>query len=303
MQSRRALGALLSCALLSSCVAPLERTTPSAQPTAPESLDASRTLAGSPVGEWPGMRWWAEFGDAQLDALIEESLTGNPALGSARARVAQASALVDAAIASSTPGFTGGLDVTRQRFSVSGTVPPPVAGTVRTTSRLALDFAYELDYAGRNDVAIAAARATESAVAADAHAARLTLASAVARTYFQLQNLFALKTIIGRELDQATHRIDLTRQRVGAGLETEAALSRVESVPPELRANRAQLDAAIALARNQLAALAGQGPGRGLTLVAVVLTGAAQGLPAVPASLPLDLLGRRPDLAAARLIP
>lgn len=288
------------CVLLAGCVTPLERTTPAADPIKPSSLEASRTLSGLPTGEWPGTRWWTAFGDAQLDKLVADALSGNPTLRSAGARVAQAGALVDGAIASSTPGFIGGLDVMRQRYSVSGTVPPPIAGSTRTTSRLALDFSYELDYAGRNDAAIAAARASESAAAADVHAARLTLASAVARAYFQLQSLFGFQAITARELEQAALRIDLTRQRVVAGLETEAALSRAESVAPELRASRAQLDVAIALARNQLSALTGSGPDRGLSIEPTASLNPSQPRSVLPANLPLDLLGRRPDLAAAR---
>jgi NodT family efflux transporter outer membrane factor (OMF) lipoprotein len=301
MRSDRALGAVVTCALLAACVSPAERDAPAARPIEASSLESQRTLGAAPAGEWPGTRWWTVFGDSQLDRLVEEALAGSPTLRIARARVAQASALVDAAIAYASPGATAGLDVTRQHFSLSGTVPPPVAGTTRTTARLALDLTYELDYAGRNAAAIAAARAGESATGADAEAARIALSSAVARAYFQLQSLFALRTIAQRELGQAGKRVELTRQRFGAGLDTEAALSRAQSVPPELRANMAQLDAAVALARNQLAALTAKGPDRGLSIVPVTARETAQAaLPSIPGSLPLDLLGRRPDLAAAR---
>ena len=265
-----------------------------------DAVESSRVLSPETAGAWPQARWWAAFGDAQLDALVEEALAGHPTLRIAQARLAQAFALVDAAIASASPGIVGGLDVTRQRFSVSGTVPPPVAGTTRTTARLAMDFSYEFDYANRNDAAIAAARAAEAAAGADAQAARLALSSAVARGYFQLQALFAQRAITGREREQAERRLLLVRQRISAGLETEAELSRVGAVPPGLRASIAQLDAAIALARNQLAALAGKGPDRGLSIVQTPAGARAKGAPGLPPALPLDLLGRRPDLAAAR---
>ena len=184
MRTDPTLWVALGCALLAGCVTPVERSEPAAKAIAPWSLEASRTLSGLPSGDWPRIGWWTAFGDRQLDLLIDEALSGSPTLRIAGARLAQASALVDAALANTSPGFTGGLDLTRQHFSVSGTVPPPVAGTTRTTTRLALDMAYELDYAGRNDAAIAAARAAESAVGADADAARLALSSAVARAYF-----------------------------------------------------------------------------------------------------------------------
>lgn len=301
MRIERLAGLLLACAILAACVSPHERVAPAGQSIDPGALAASRTLGATTAGEWPGGQWWAVFGDAQLDTLVGESLAGSPALRVAQARIAQARALVDAALASASPGVTGGFDLTRQRFSLSGTVPPPVAGTTRTTDRLAVDFAYEIDYAGRYDAAIAAARASVSAADADAYAARLSLSSAVARAYFQLQSLFALRAISERELAQTAKRIALTRQRFAAGLDTEAAVTRAEAAPPELRAGIAQLDAAIALARNQLAALAGQGPDRGLLIGPAAAPAVANATThALPDNLPLDLLGRRPDLAAAR---
>lgn len=294
----RPVGALLGLALLAGCVTPQERVAPAAAPLPATALEAAVTLSGFADGAWPDTRWWQTFGDAQLNELIEAALAGHPSLRVARARLAQAQAQVDAALANATPGAGGSLDLTRQRYSASGTVPPPVAGSTRTNARLALDFSYELDFAGRHDAAIAATRATESAVAADAQAARLTLASALARAYFQLQHLFARASITAHELAQVDRRTALTRQRVEAGLDNETALERLRAVAPDLRAELAQLDGAIAVARHQLAALAASGPDRGLALQPAALPEDTQ--TALPADLPLNLLGRRPDLAAAR---
>lgn len=78
-------------------------------------------------------------------------------------------------------------------------------------------------------------------------------------------------------------------------------MSRAEGTPPQLRADLAQLEAAKAVTRDQLAALAGKGPDRGLAIgPAQVARDTADRLPTLPESLPLDLLGRRPDLVAAR---
>jgi outer membrane protein TolC len=58
-------------------------------------------------------------------------------------------------------------------------------------------------------------------------------------------------------------------------------------------------DESIALQRNKLAALAGAGPDRGLQLVRPKIDLSKPfGL---PAQLPVELLGRRPDIVAARL--
>ena len=64
-------------------------------------------------------------------------------------------------------------------------------------------------------------------------------------------------------------------------------------------AARAALDEAIDLSRNRIAALIGAGPDRGDTLPRPAFGGMAS--PDAPANLALDLLGRRPDIVAARL--
>ena len=282
---------------LAACASPGERAAPPAQETAPASLAAARSLAGAPAGEWPAERWWTAFGDPQLDALIDEALGASPTLAMASARIRRAQALIEAAVARGGYDLTGALDVTRQRFTATGIYPPPLAGSTQTTAQLSVNFAYELDYAHRNDAAIAAAHAEAFAAGADAYAARLALASGLARGYFQLQGLFALREVDRSELAQREKLVGLTRRRVAAGLDTEAQLARAQAAPPVLRAQLAQLEGAIALARNQIAALAGKGPDRGLALEPAAARDAG---PGVPQALALDLLGRRPDLAAAR---
>ena len=88
MRSDRALGAMVTCALLAACVSPAERAAPAAPAIEPSSLESRRTLGAAPSGEWPRTRWWTVFGDAQLDGLVEEALAGSPTLRVARARVA-----------------------------------------------------------------------------------------------------------------------------------------------------------------------------------------------------------------------
>ncbi len=293
---RAALGMILVLAL-AACASPGERLVPAAKEIPPGALEASRSLAGAPAGGWPAERWWTGFEDPQLDALIDEALAASPTLALASTRIRRAQALVEAAVARGGYDLTGALDATRQRFTGTGIYPPPLAGSTRTTADLTVNFNYELDYAHRNDAAIAAAHAAAFAAGADAYAARLALASGLARAYFQLQGLFALREVDRSELAQREQLVELTRRRVGAGLDTEAQLARAQAAPPALRAQLAKLEGAIALARNQIAALAGKGPDRGLALEPAAARDAG---PGVPRTLALDLLGRRPDLAAAR---
>jgi NodT family efflux transporter outer membrane factor (OMF) lipoprotein len=265
----------------------------------PASLQANRSLAGAPLAraEWPAADWWKRFGDAQLNALVDEALANNPSMGAARARLDRAAALAGVAGAPLTPHVSAGADLNRQRFSGTGIFPPPIGGSWYTQSQLALQFSYELDFWGKNratyDAALGQARAAE----VDGFAARLLLSAAVAHAYAQLGHAFDQLDVAQATLAQRQAIFDLTRQRLTAGLDTKVELKQAEASIPAARQRIAQIEEDIALARNQLAGLAGKGPDRGLS---IERPRAETGPVPLPSMLPADLVGRRPDIVAQR---
>ncbi|HYL03311.1 MAG TPA: efflux transporter outer membrane subunit [Steroidobacteraceae bacterium] len=267
---------------------------------APASLAAERTLAGAPLDAtaWPGDGWWRGYGDPQLDALVGEALAGSPslAIAEARLRAAQAQALV--ASAPLLPQAALDAEVTRQRYPQNGLYPPPFAGSYSTDGRIAADFSYDIDFWGRNRTLLAAARSGVQVADADRAAARLALAVAVVRAYVQLDLAYQLLDVANDNLAQQNSILELTQQRVSAGLENQARVKQSEGMVALTRAGVAAAHANIELARNQLAALIGAGPDRGQSLARPQLA-APSGI-ALPSRLPVDLLGRRPDVAAAR---
>jgi NodT family efflux transporter outer membrane factor (OMF) lipoprotein len=131
----------------------------------------------------------------------------------------------------------------------------------------------------------------------DAFAAQLLLSAAVAHAYAQLGHAFEQLDVAQATLAQRQAIFDLTRQRLAAGLDTKVELKQAEASIPAARQRIAQIEEDIALARNQLAALAGKGPDRGLAIERP----RAEARPvALPSALPADLLGRRPDVVAQR---
>jgi NodT family efflux transporter outer membrane factor (OMF) lipoprotein len=82
------------------------------------------------------------------------------------------------------------------------------------------------------------------------------------------------------------------------GLDTLAEQRQAEADPLQAKADLTAIDEQIALTRNRLAALAGAGPDRGLALTRP--NAAALKAVGVPAELAANLVGRRPDVAAAR---
>jgi NodT family efflux transporter outer membrane factor (OMF) lipoprotein len=164
---------------------------------------------------------------------------------------------------------------------------------------VALDFTYDLDFWGQNRALQAAARAGERAAEADKAAARLALAVAVVRAYVQLDLQYALLDVTNDNLKQQESILELTQQRVSAGLENTARVKQSEGQVALTRAGVAYVQGNIDLARNQIADLVGAGPDRGQQLTRPKLNPPAY--LALPSVLPTELLGRRPDIVSARL--
>ncbi|MBC7608817.1 MAG: efflux transporter outer membrane subunit [Polaromonas sp.] len=241
--------------------------------------------------------WWRDFGDDQLDALIAQALQSNPSLKLAQARLARAQAVTEVANAATRQQLNGQLDLTRQRYTANGAVPPPLAGSIRDSGTLQLSASWELDFFGKNRAALDAALGSVNAAQADAQAARVLLASNVARSYFQLVRLNEQVLVARRTLAQREETLKLVQDRVLAGLDTRLELRQSEGGLPEARLQVESLQEQMALTRNALGALVGQ------PNIASALTPRAQAAiknVAVTNGLPADLLGRRADIAAAR---
>jgi NodT family efflux transporter outer membrane factor (OMF) lipoprotein len=242
-------------------------------------------------------QWWREFGDAQLNALVDEALRGNPSLGVAQARLRRAQAVTEVANAATLPQVGAALDITRQRYTENGLYPKPLAGSTKDSGTLQLNANWELDFFGKNKAALEAALGTARAAEADVDAARTVLAANVARSYFQLVRVQEQLAVARRTLEQRGQQLQLVKQRVGAGLDTNLELRQSEGALPEARQQIEALQEQAQVARNALAALVGKPDVPGVdTVPALKALPVATDLPALPA----DLLGRRPDVAAAR---
>lgn len=291
MTHRATLAALAAATLLAACASPGPQSAPRAV-LEPAALGATGTQT-----PWPDERWWAGWHDAQLDALIERALAGQPSLQTAEARVRQARAAADAAGAARAPQAQLSVDLSDQRFTRNGLVPPPLAGTVEWNNDARIGASWELDLFGRQRAALDAAIGSLRAAEADAQAARVLLAGNVAAGWFGLARLSENRRLADESLEQRRQILALVRQRVGAGLDTQVDLRQAEGLVAQTEVDLHTLDEQIGRARHALAELSGQGPQAldGLVPALAVLRPAA-----LPAALPADLIGRRADLVAQR---
>jgi len=138
-----------------------------------------------------------------------------------------------------------------------------------------------------------------AAARADLAQARLTLATAVAQAYGDLARLAAEHDAAAESLKNRKESSQLTSDRLKNGLDTQAELKQAEAQTPSSQADLDALDEQILIARHRIAALLGEGPDRGLD---ITLGGAENIKPfGLPANLTTNLLGRRPDIVAAKL--
>jgi len=280
-----ALGVLAGCAPIRGDHTPLE-------PQSVQRLDLTETAV-----QWPDTHWWTRYGDAQLDRLVEDALRENPTLDVAQARLDQALAATGTARSALLPDVSANYSLSRQRRSENYTYPPPLAGSVGTDQRLALDFSYELDFWGKNRHALQAAVSRARAAEAEQQAARTLLAYSMVQAYLELQGAFAQQAVLQDVLAQRRQVVDLTQDRLKNGLDTQVETEQARSAAAQAEVQLTQTRTRIAQLRNRVAALAGQGPSRAAALGAVTLTRPAG---QIPEQLPLALLGRRPDVVAAR---
>jgi NodT family efflux transporter outer membrane factor (OMF) lipoprotein len=289
----RAAGVLLALAFsVAACV------TPGQLPPHPDLLQPSALRAEAMEVSWPAAGWWSELGDPELTRLVERALADSPNLMAANARSVRAAAVVAGVNADRSPVVALDATVTRQRFSEHGTVPPPYAGSWQTVNNLQVGGQWEIDLFGRNRAALESAIGAQRATAADAEAARLLLATNVARNWIGLARLLELRRTVAATRDQRRQFMDLVTQRVRSGLDTRVEQHQAEGLFFEVERDLPAIDEQISLSRHSLAALTAQAPAA-VDHLAPAWDRARQ--PNLPASVPADLVGRRPDLAAARL--
>ena len=271
------------------------------QPKPASDYAAAQSLK-APASDWPADAWWTAYGDPQLTALIEEALAGSPDLRAAAARVRSAQAQAEQATGYRLPDFSGNGSIQTTKISKNQGFPDEfkafLPGGWRTQTRATVDLDWQLDFFGQQRARLGSAQSLADAQAADGATARLQLSTSVAGAYAQLGRLYADRDAAAEAVRVRRETVDLVNRRLVNGLETRGELATAQGGVPQAQADVDALDRQITLQRHALAALLGAGPDRGLAIARpAVLQLKSFGL---PADVTTDLIGRRPDLSAAR---
>jgi len=297
---RRRLTLLFAFSLgLASGCAQIPRLDPPAAMRKIDDFGSSNAFA-APVAAWPGDQWWRAYGDPQLDALIEEALHNAPDLDLAQARLKAAAAQVQGAGATRLPEVTASAEIAEAKQSYDFLVPrQALPKGWNGYGAATLNMSYELDFWGKNRSALAAAVSEQRAAEVEVAQTRLILSTSVASAYAGLLHLYTLRDNAADTFTLRMQTVALFRQRHQFGLETLASVRQVEARQAAAKGDLLAIDERIGLQSNAIAALLGAGPDRGLEITRPKVAWAgSQGL---PTNLSLELLGRRPDIVAARL--
>jgi NodT family efflux transporter outer membrane factor (OMF) lipoprotein len=293
-----ALGLLLAgCTVGPAYKAPPPVATPVAFKEAPAegSAEAGMWRKARPEDAAPRGKWWQAFGDSELDALEEQVTVANQDLKAAEARFRQARALIGVQQAAQYPALTVQPGVGKVRDSQHQPYAPQPNPNPMGNFQLPFDLTYELDLWGRIRRTVAAAREEAQATAADLETVRLSLHAELAIDYIELRSADAQQRLLDDTVATYTDALQLTENRLNGGAAPESDVAQAQT---QLETTRVQAtDVAVQRAQfeHAIAVLIGQPPAQ----FSLPARSWQLDPPPVPASLPSELLQRRPDIAAA----
>lgn len=269
-------GALVSCAVGPNYQRP-DLTVPAGYKEAPATAPAQTAV---------GSNWWTLFNDPTLTKLAEDTLAANLDIKAAIARVDQAHNVTRSAAGNFFPSI-GAPGSARRTGNV--------AGTSDTTYTLPVSLSYEVDLWGRLRRQYESAKNSEQATADDLEFVRQTAVANVAQAYFTIRLFDQQVASFEEALVLYNKQLELSETKLKAGLtpptdrlQARTQVNNATNQLIEVKRSRAKQEHAIAI-------LLGRPPSE-LSVEQAPLT---TQIPAVPTALPITLLSRRPDVAAA----
>jgi multidrug efflux system outer membrane protein len=291
------------CFALTGCALIHQNGTPYTE-IAPAQIDLADDIHLARDG-WPAARWWMQYHDTQLDALIDQALSGAPTMVIARTRVAQAKSDVELVRTGASLQVAAIALADREHVSAHGFLGPfamnepalGLTGPWYTEGVVGLGASLNVDLWGKQRAQVAASLGVSNARLAESSAVELELSTDAAQLYYGIQTTYQLIDLLNESHEVAVFGVKAHDARVARGLESRTRLE-------EARAQQLGIERQIVSAQDQirqfresLRALVGAGP-NDLPAIRPVALPRSQAV--LPAKLSYELLARRPDLQAMR---
>jgi len=257
--------------------------------------------AAAPAGAIALDTWWTAYGDAELTGLIEQALVRNPDVRTARSRLDEVKAQRISAILQYLPQGDATLSSRRTHTEQLGGAAVSIPGFSNSGTAINqganFQVSWEVDPFGRGFFAGRAASAEVAQVRYAYENARASVAAETADAWFQAKGL-AIQLADAQEtarIEQDLYNVADKRAQIGIAASSDA--DRVAGDLAQAQASVTALEAQLQVEKRAILILAGRIVEPTANINATPDVGQA---PAIPASLPSDLLQRRPDVRAAQ---
>ena len=258
-----------------------------------------RTLPASTRPVWPAEGWWHGFNSPELDQLIAEAEASNFSIVAAVARIRQADAQLRIAGAPLLPSLGATANASWQQVKRSNINFNNAGGQPYTdirTYNAGLNAAYEVDFWGKVQSQQQAAADIALFSRFDRDTVALGVVTSVAGTWFNALGANDRVQVAEGNLATAEKVLAAVQARMAVGTATaldvsqqQALVAGIRTSIPGLRSQRDQAVIGLGILTGKPPAAVTAKPGTLDTL----------SLPPLTPGLPVDLLARRPDVAAA----
>ena len=237
--------------------------------------------------------WWTTLNDPVLTNLIEQAVGNNLDLKQATAKVREARARRGISKAGQFPTLDASGASSRSKGSEN-----TGGGATRSFYSVGFDAGWEVDIFGGTRRAVEAADADLAASTEDLRDVLVSLTAEVALNYLDTRTYQSRLAVAEGNLAIQQQTFDLTQSRYQAGLDNELALQQARYNLESTKAQIPTLRSGLEEAKNRLAVLTGNIPGRVHELLAK-----RQPIPVIPPTVavevPAETLRQRPDIRRA----
>lgn len=263
--------------------------------------------ANPSLAELPKGAWWTLYNDPTLNALEAQVELNNQNVKEYEARYRAARATINSVRAQLYPTLSGSLSFNRQSSGrgsrSSGTIvnygsntsSGVASNSTENTYGMGPTASWDLDLWGKIRRQIQAQVTETQATAADLANAKLSYQAQLATAYFNMRYQDSLYDLLQRNVKFYERSYQITHNQYEAGTADPTALLQAKTQLEQTRAQATATQASRAQYEHAIAVLIGKPPAE----VSIAPGSLTNTIPAIPVSVPAQLLERRPDVAAA----
>ena len=267
--------------------------------------------SGQTLAQWPQQGWWTQYNSPTLNALIEQAMRDGPSLKVLATRIDASQNAADAVRKLSYPMGQVKVDWTGQEFfntRINGATPQSQAALSSreiptnpsdqfiALTNISAGISWDLDLWGHNRALYGAALGLSRAQTLEYEAARQGVIANIVGLHAQIMAFTERANIVDKQIATQTMLRQRWLEREQAGLQPTQNSVQVDMTLAQLAQLKQSLMAQKAVARAQLAALVGQTPEQ----LAEFFPEQTWQTLNLPQNIPVQILGTRPDIAAAR---